>query len=199
MRWLARGLFAAGAAALGWCLFVIGEGLAYRELEGRRFDAERQQNQSDDVFAASNRTARTAVAPKRHPVDLSGVFGRVDIARLGLSVMVGEGVDSPALRRSAGHIPGTGFPGGTGNIGISAHRDTYFRRLKDVRIGDVVALSTVLATYRYRVVSTTIVEPSNIEVLDPNGGEVLTLITCYPFYFIGEAPNRFVVRAERIH
>ena len=106
--------------------------------------------------------------------------------------------DGLALRRAAGHISGTAFPGGPGNVGIAAHRDTYFRPLRNVRKDDVITLTTAAAEYRYRVVSTQVVEPGDTSVLDSSGDEVLTLVTCYPFYFIGSAPRRFIVRAQRI-
>jgi len=113
--------------------------------------------------------------------------------------MVIEGVGTFALRRAAGHIPGTALPGQPGNAGISAHRDTFFRPLRNIRQNDVITVSTLLGQYRYRVVSTRIVSPSDVEVLDQSKDEALTLVTCYPFYFVGAAPDRFIVRAERVN
>jgi sortase A len=110
---------------------------------------------------------------------------------------VAEGVDKLTLRRAVGHIPGTGMPGEPGNVGLAAHRDTFFRPLQNIRRGDAITLTTLAGEYRYRVVSTKIVSPLDVGVLDPSGSEVLTLVTCYPFYFIGPAPSRFIVRAER--
>jgi sortase A len=196
--WIARVLLASGLAALGWCAFVLVDGLRYQGTQARRLESELVLA-THDVAEADDVAAVADVESQPRPVDPSGLFGRLEIARLGLSVMVAEGVDSRSLRRAAGHIPGTGVPGRTGNIGISAHRDTYFRRLKDIRIGDMISLVMVSAAYRYRVVSTSIVPPSNIEILDPDGGEILTLVTCHPFYYVGAAPNRFIVRAERIN
>ena len=131
------------------------------------------------------------------PAAANGVIGLLDIPRLGVSVMVVEGVGSKSLRRAAGHIPGTALPGQPGNAGISAHRDTFFRPLRNIRRNDVITINTVLGEYRYRVVSTRIVSPSDVEVLDSGDEEVLTLVTCYPFYFVGAAPDRFIVRAVR--
>ena len=127
-----------------------------------------------------------------------GLVGRIVISRLGLSVIVVEGVDKRTLRRAAGHIPGTALPGQPGNIAISAHRDTFFRPLRNIRPEDIIIFTTPLGEYRYRVVSTKVVAPADVTVLSSTGGEILTLITCHPFYFVGSAPNRFVVRAERI-
>jgi sortase A len=112
--------------------------------------------------------------------------------------MVVEGTTTIALRRAAGHIARTGMPGVAGNVGIAAHRDTFFRPLRNIRKNDIVTLTTVGAAYRYRVVSTKVVDPSDVSVLNPSEDEILTLVTCYPFYFVGSAPERFVVRAERI-
>ena len=112
--------------------------------------------------------------------------------------MVVEGTTMSALRRAAGHIPGTGMPGFAGNVGIAAHRDTFFRPLRNIQKNDIVTLTTVNAEYRYRVVSTQIVDPGDVSVLSASDKEILTLVTCYPFYFIGSAPDRFIVRAERI-
>lgn len=127
-----------------------------------------------------------------------GTLARLDIDRLELSVMVIEGVSAFDLSHAAGHIPGTALPGQGRNIGISAHRDTYFRPLRDIRPGDIATLTTRGARHRYRVASTRVVAPSDVSVLAPGVSEALTLITCHPFDFVGPAPHRFVVRAERI-
>ena len=195
MKWMARLLFGAGLAALGWCAFVLADGLAYQDSQSDLLD----QSLREIEVVAEAVPVNAKVAVNRGAPPNQDIFGRLEITRLGLSVIVAEGVDRLSLRRAAGHVPGTGIPGRTGNIGISAHRDTYFRRLKDIREGDVIVLTTVPGTFKYRVLSTKVVAPSNIEVMDPDGGEILTLITCYPFYFVGAAPERFIVRAERIN
>ncbi len=127
-----------------------------------------------------------------------GEIGRLEIPRLGISVLVLEGTSKKTLRRALGHIGSTALPGERGNMGISGHRDTFFRPLRNIRRDDVVTLQTAKGEYRYRVVATRIVSPSEVSVLAGGDGEVLTLVTCYPFYFIGDAPERFIVRAERI-
>jgi sortase A len=128
----------------------------------------------------------------------SGLIGRIEIARLGLSVIVVEGDDGKTLRRAAGHVPGTALPGQEGNVAITAHRDTFFRPLRNIQMDDVITLTTLQGEYRYRVVSTEIFTPQDVSALDSTGGETLTLVTCHPFYFVGAAPNRFIVRAERV-
>src|SRR6266849_5442615 len=113
--------------------------------------------------------------------------------------MVREGVDDRTLDIAADHIPHTALPGQTGNVGVAAHRDTLFRNLKDVRSDDRITLTTLDGEYVYRVVSVRIVKPTEVSVLDPSPHEkTLTLVTCYPFYFVGQAPKRFIVRAVQV-
>jgi sortase A len=128
---------------------------------------------------------------------VSDLIGRIEIARIGLSVIIIDGDDGKTLRRAAGHVPGTALPGQPGNVGITGHRDTFFRPLRNIKVDDVITLTTLQGEYRYRVVSTKVVSPKDVAVLASTGGDVLTLVTCYPFYFVGAAPNRFIVRAER--
>jgi sortase A len=115
-----------------------------------------------------------------------------------LVVPVFEGTRELNLNRGAGRIEGTARIGEAGNVGIAAHRDGFFRALKDVRVGDTLLLERVTATRTYRVVSTTIVDPSEVSVLAPTTTESVTLVTCYPFYYVGSAPRRFIVRAQRV-
>jgi len=117
------------------------------------------------------------------------------IARLRLDVPVLPGTDDVTLDRAVGHIDGTAAPDAGGNIGIAGHRDGFFRGLKDVTPGDLIELVTLRHTSVYRVEKTWIVDPADVSVLDPTPGPALTLVTCYPFYFVGSAPQRFIVRA----
>jgi sortase A len=112
--------------------------------------------------------------------------------------MVVEGADPGDLKHAVGHITGTSLPGEPGNVGIAGHRDTFFRLLRFTQRGDKIALRTLRGTYRYRVISTTLVQPADVQVLNPIGRDTLTLVTCYPFYYVGPAPERFIVRAERL-
>lgn len=125
------------------------------------------------------------------------LVGRLEVPRLDLSVMVMEGTASKTLRLGAGHVPGTAFPGTAGNVAIAAHRDTFFRGLKDIKKNDAIRLTTSQGILDYRVSSTMIVNPKDVEVLRPQSVEMLTLVTCYPFYLVGPAPKRFVVQAVR--
>jgi sortase A len=179
VQWL---FLAAAVLLLGYYGFVTVDAWAF----------QRREN------VALERLLKNQATPRLPAIATSGLIGRIDIQRLGLSVIVVEGITSKALRRAAGHISGTALPGQPGNVGISAHRDTFFRPLRNIKQNDVITLTTLLGEYRYRVVSTKIVGPNDVAVLEPSGQEVLTLVTCYPFYFVGSAPDRFIVRAERI-
>lgn len=175
IRWSRVALLVTAAGLLGDCAFVLAS-------------AWMVNRQAIRVFA------------QPHPLSLvttGELVGRMEIPRLKISVAVAEGTDAATLRRAAGHILGTSLPGQAGNIGIAGHRDTVFRPLRQARQGDVIVLVTSQGEYRYRVVSTTIVSPTDVGVLKPDGHEILTLVTCYPFFFIGPAPDRFIVRAER--
>jgi sortase A len=126
------------------------------------------------------------------------LIGRIEIPRLALSVVVVEGVDRISLRRAVGHIPGTALPGEAGNVGLAGHRDTFFRQLKDVKIDDEIQISTPTGNFKYQVGALRIVDPENVGVLAQSGENVLTLVTCYPFYFVGPAPKRWIVRARQV-
>jgi sortase A len=120
------------------------------------------------------------------------------IPALKLVVPVFEGTSDENLNRGAGRIEGTAMLGESGNMGIAAHRDGFFRVLKDVQVGNMLHLERRGAIDTYRVISKTIVDPSDVSVLAPTATDSVTLVTCYPFYFVGSAPQRFIVRAERI-
>ena len=126
-------------------------------------------------------------------------LARLQIPTLGFSVMVLEGTDEATLSRGVGHIPGTARPGETGNLGIAGHRDSFFRSLSRISNADEIMLTTADGRLlRYAVDRIDIVEPERVEVLAPTRGRTLTLVTCYPFYFIGSAPLRYIVKANLI-
>ena len=182
-------LAAAGVMALAYCAAVYG---------GMRFFQARASRQF-------TRTLRPQVAAPPEPGAGKGAVpepkdgaleARLEIPRLAVRVMVVEGVNSGDLRRAAGHIPGTALPGEPGNVGIAAHRDTFFRPLRNIRVDDTITLETSGGAYRYRVVATKVVAPEEVALLYPTRNDTLTLVTCYPFDYVGAAPRRFVVRAE---
>jgi sortase A len=125
-------------------------------------------------------------------------LGRIDIGTIGIAAMMMEGIDERTLRRAVGHIPGTPLPGQQGNVALAGHRDTFFRGLRKIRVNDEITLTTLSGSYRYLVDSTKVVEPEETDVLDGDDNDILTLVTCYPFNFVGSAPRRFIVRAHRI-
>jgi sortase A len=124
-----------------------------------------------------------------------GIIGRISIPRLHISAIVQEGVDEDTLARAVGHIPGTALPGEDGNIGIAGHRDTFFRGLKDLQPQDEIDFTTHSGRFHYKVESLRVVEPDDVGVLKPQGGNTLTIVTCFPFQYIGKAPRRFIVHA----
>jgi sortase A len=124
--------------------------------------------------------------------------GQIEIGTIGLAAMIMEGTDGRTLRHAVGHLPGTPLPGQQGNVVITGHRDTFFRELRKVTKDDEITLTTLDGSFRYRVDFTKVVDPDDISVLDDSSDATLTLVTCYPFYFVGPAPKRFVVRAHRI-
>jgi sortase A len=148
----------------------------------------------------SFRQANAPEPPKpMAPMEPGALVGRIEIPRIGVSAIVLEGVDDKTLRRGVGHIPETPLPGGRGgNVGLAAHRDSFFRGLKDIRKNDIIQVRTLEGDFRYRVESTQIVLPEDTEVLDDGPVSMLTLVTCYPFYYVGSAPKRFIVHAQRV-
>jgi sortase A len=189
-------LVAAAAIMLGYCGVVLADGWLFQQRERRHLEQLLHGRQVASGLASRISPPASSKSP---PVLAPGeLIGRIEIARLDLSVIVAEGVDTLTLRRAVGHIPGTAMPGNPGNIGLAGHRDTFFRPLRNIQPNDVITLTTPAGEYRYRVVSARIVRPTDVGVLNPTGTEVLTLVTCYPFYFVGPAPNRFIVRAERV-
>lgn len=132
------------------------------------------------------------------PPSEGSVLGRLEVPRLGISVIVAEGTTADVLSKAVGHIPGTGPLCGSGNTALAGHRDTFFRDLKDIRPGDLIKVTSPLATKKYRVDWTDVVKPTAVDVLAKTPRNALTLMTCYPFHFIGAAPERFIVRASEI-
>jgi sortase A len=186
-RWLARLLILVGVLALAWAGYAL--------LLARR--AQLQYRQALEV----ERTAPPPETPKPAlPVTmpLGAPIGTIIVPRLGLSAVVAEGDDKPVLDNAAGHLPDTALPWNDGNSAVAAHRDGLFRPLKSIRVGDTVRFETVHGDFEYRVKESYIVEPDDVWVLNPTLEPTLTLISCYPFNFIGNAPKRFIVKAERV-
>jgi sortase A len=154
---------------------------------------------SEDVEppARAERPATPPATPRAIP-QTGDLIGRIEIPDLKISAIVRQGVDDGTLSRAVGHVPQTALPGQTGNVGIAAHRDTHFRNLKGVKVGDTLRMVTPEGTYEYAVESMKIVRPKDVYVLDPTPDPVMTLVTCYPFNYIGNAPKRYIVKAKQI-
>lgn len=163
------------------------------EFEARYFQTSLGQAFAEQLERAAERLPEeggTSGKPSQ------GLVGRLEIPGIGVEVMVLNGADARTLRRGAGWLPFTARPG-RGNAAIAAHRDTFFRPLRRIKQGDIIHLTTLDGRYDFRVDWTAVVDPSDTAVLGPTEKPALTLITCYPFYYAGEAPQRFIVRASQ--
>jgi len=137
--------------------------------------------------------------PRRQPLlETNGLVGRLQVPRLHLSGMVREGTGEDTLGLSLGHIPATALPGQNGNVAVAGHRDTLFRGLGGIHPKDLILFETPGGKYTYQVEATQIVKPENVSVLKPGEHPELTLITCYPFNYVGSAPDRFIVKARQL-
>lgn len=200
-RWMLA--IEAGAWIAGFaCLFYAGT----RHVDATR--DVREALQRFDALQAAQARARAPDLTLWSPQRIAAWQGTLDdprdaplavlrIPRIHLDVPVLEGTSDRTLDRGAGHIEETAIPGSDGNVGIAGHRDGFFRGLKDVVAGDAIELDTLQGTQIYRIERTWIVTPDEVSVLDPTPEPSLTLVTCHPFYYVGAAPERFVVRAVR--
>ena len=201
LRWAVTLLTAAGLACLALFLFYVFETSYFQASLRHTFAEQRQRSLENDLppkyadGGPGSSRERPGDAQAEEAAD--DLVGRLEIPRIGVDVMVLNGTDPETLRRSAGWMSETARPGDRGNAAIAAHRDTYFRPLRQVRKGDEIQVTTLDASYQYRVQWTAVVAPDDVSVLEPTGKPALTLITCYPFYYVGKAPQRFIVRATR--
>ena len=191
LRWIERGLLACGVALGAYCAAVLVEASFHNAAALRNDQLVVTQTAVPVLPGDAGDTRRKApTAPAA-----GTLLGRLEAPSVQMKTSVLEGSDDGTLSRGAGHIEDTPFPGEPGNIGIAGHRDTVFRPLRRIKVGDPLTLTTANATYRYRIEKTLIVGPDDVYVLDPTAKPTLTLVTCYPFEFIGHAPKRFIVQA----
>ena len=184
-----------GAVALcDWTWVTVGA-KRFQATESRRFDEKVNTAQAQTGI---RRPQPRASAAQFEPPVAGSALARLTIPDLGVAWIVVEGVSHRDLRMGPGHIPGTSFPGKPGNIGIAGHRDTVFRPLRSVRKGQIITLTTLQGEDQYRVAFTAVVSPQDTQVLKRTSRDTLTLVTCYPFDFVGPAPKRFIVEAERV-
>ena len=184
LKWAQYALFACAVLLLGYSGSALADAWMFQRRESMNLDRLLR-----DRRAASEGAPAAAT---------DGLIGRIEIPRLLFSAVVVEGIDKTSLRHAVGHIPGTTLPGQSGNVGLAGHRDTLFRSLKDLRIKDEIRFSTLSGDFKYEVESLIVVDPNDAGVLAPSHENVLTMVTCYPFFYIGAAPKRFVVRARQV-
>ena len=191
LRWAERALLAVGAGLAVWCAAILVEARFHQTAALPPPPLVVTQT----VLPGDGGEAKAAPVP----APAAGVLlGRLEAPSIKLSTVVLEGSDDGTLSRGSGHIEDTPFPGQPGNVGIAGHRDTTFRALRHIHLGDALEFKTADRLYRYRISKTWIVGPDDVYVLDPTPQPALTLVTCYPFEFVGHAPNRFIVRAELV-
>jgi len=206
--------FGFGFACMGLCAFMLLRAWFFQAYQDWAFD---QQLRGGEVSVSEFLVQATPFSPRddtRFVASMAGgapvaqavgfqssedrgVVGRIEIPRLGLKAMILEGVSQRTLALAVGHIPGTALPGKDGNVGIAGHRDTFFRGLQGIHEDDTIEVSTRDGFYRYRVNSYTVVGPRDTHVLEESAQPSLTLVTCYPFRYLGPAPERFIVHAVR--
>lgn len=187
LRRVEIGLWATGALLVTAAVGVRADAGLYQWRAGR---------QLEQVIANAAPAPRRAV---ERPALAEGTpLARLRIPRLGLETIVAEGVGETVLSRAVGHLPSSARPGEAGNVALAGHRDTFFRPLEDIRIGDVIRLDQPSGVHEYRVEWTSVVAPDEVDVLSDAGYPSLTLVTCYPFRYVGPAPERFIVRARAV-
>ncbi|MBI3539461.1 MAG: class D sortase [Candidatus Eisenbacteria bacterium] len=189
-RSIEGGSYLVATLLLGYWLWANADGWLSQRRLARRLE------ELIASYGAPHATER-AFATRRE-AQRGGPVGRITIPRLGVSALVLEGATSRSLRRGVGHLETSAFPGEPGNVDLAAHRDTYFHALEAIAPGDRVVLSTPDGRFEYRVDWARVVPPNRTDLLAPTGSRRLTLVTCYPFDWIGPAPDRFVVRASPV-
>jgi sortase A len=187
LLWISGICLMCGLSALGWYFYTQEVAHIFQRREAIRFELPAAEQLGQRQPNCGFRKARQGES-----------IGKIDIANVGLSVVVLEGDDPRTLRLGAGMVPGWARPGQVNNIAIAAHRDTFFRPLRDIRQGDLIQFTTNDGSGTYAVEWAKVVDPSDTKVLAATPEPTLTLITCYPFNYIGPAPKRFVVRAKEI-
>ncbi len=184
--------FAFGFACLGWCTAAVAHVWLFQAYESWAFE----QQLGGEPVSVREFLHAAAFSEPAEPADHS-IVGRIEIPRIGLKAMILEGASRRTLALAVGHIPGTALPGAKGNAAIAGHRDTFFRGLKDIRPGDKILVTTLEGFYEYQVKACHVVGPRDTRVLQDTAETALTLVTCYPFHYLGPAPERFIVRATR--
>jgi LPXTG-site transpeptidase (sortase) family protein len=189
IRRIQLALFIVAGMGAAWVALATLRAAVFREVNIARLE------QAPPVAAPSARPENAGTANDDSGLGPDGLVGVLEIPRLNLSEVIASGDDDKTLKVAVGHLPDTPLPWATGNSVIAAHRDTHFRPLRDIHYGDLVRLKTRKGVFEYTVKDTMIVAPSDVWVMAPSDDRRLTLVTCYPFNYIGSAPQRFVVQA----
>ena len=212
VRWV---LLFSGLAALGYCGYIYADTAVYQRYQNWAFDEQLQGRKPNvraflaDTTPLRGLLQRAAHSSERPDVNSTApspvqqaeeraLIGRIEIPRLKVQAIVREGDDDGTLRRAVGHIPSSPLPGHAGNVALAGHRDTFFRGLRAVRKNDKINIRTLAGDYEYVVENLRVVSPDDVQVLAPTAANVLTLVTCYPFNYVGNAPKRYIVRARQV-
>jgi len=204
--WTHRLAAAVGLACIVWVGIVSLQAALHDRQRRSQFEVQRTESATAAPRAIPVTAPEPATVAESDVSDISsdpieiedGLIGLLEIPRLAFSEIVAEGDDDDTLRLAIGHLPDTPLPWHPGNSALAGHRDGRFRPLKDIRIGDTIRLATRRGDLHYVLRETMIVMPDNVSVLEPTDKRTLTLITCYPFSYIGNAPKRFVMKAEAL-
>jgi sortase A len=201
--WLYRSFLIVGVILLAYYAFMRSSGWTFSSAELLKFDRLRAEanlplsaKKTDQVDFSLWSEKRVRAFTESLHLKQDPALAVLTLERLRIRVPVFEGTDDLTLNRGAGWIKGTAKPGDEGNVAIAAHRDGFFRALKDVRVGDLLELEMRNKTTIYRVKKTEIINPDQIRVLMPTNESMVTLVTCFPFYYVGSAPQRFIVQAS---
>jgi sortase A len=179
LRWASYFFLFAGVLAVSYAALVIADSEAYQAVELRKFNHS------------------VPLAEPHLPV-IGEVIGQIEIPTVAMKAVILHGDSPEVLRRGVGHLPETPMPGEWGNVALAGHRDTFFRPLRQLRPGEVITVRTIRGAFKYRVESIRVVSPKDIGVLESSSRRELTLVTCFPFHYVGAAPNRFIVRAVEV-
>ena len=179
LRWTSYIWFGVGIAFVSYAGYSLALVYGYQKMEMSKFE-------------------HRAPLAEPHLPTVGEVVGQIRIPRLNLKAIIVQGESAEVLRRAVGHIPETAMPGEWGNVALAAHRDQLFRPLRGVQQGDMISIETATGDFQYEVESTFVVGPTDVEVLHSTNRRELTLVTCFPFDYVGSAPNRFVVRAREV-
>ena len=169
--------FAFGILSLGYAGFVTADSHRYQSLQRKKFEQHGRLSEP-------------------HLLVEGEVIGEIQVPRLGLSAVVVQGVSTTSLRHAVGHLAKSALPGEWGNVVLAGHRDTYFRPLRGIQVGDEIRFKTAKHSFEYVVECIEVVAPTDVQVLEATSGHDLTFVTCFPFYYVGPAPKRFIVRAR---